>query len=89
MIDTTLDSARPKTVKPPAAGSLRRRPVFLQRAALALADSLVAWAGTPSQRAHPAAASRKSLNSRAHRMPVAEGRREAALSQRLLMPRQF
>ncbi|WP_150460192.1 hypothetical protein [Nesterenkonia ebinurensis] len=69
----------------PPSGQYRSAP----RIALALSEALSAWAEASAQRKSSSPSWRnETLRGRAQ-LRKAEGRREAAITERLLMPRQF
>lgn len=61
----------------------------VQRAALALSAALAAWAESSARRERLSAAADEDARQRRVRRQQAELRREAAIAERLLMPRQF
>ncbi|WP_157983905.1 hypothetical protein [Nesterenkonia muleiensis] len=61
----------------------------MQRAALAVSAVLAAWAEASARRKRLSAAAGEGARHRRIRRQQAELRREAAITERLLMPRQF
>ncbi|GFZ87185.1 hypothetical protein [Nesterenkonia alkaliphila] len=66
-----------------------RRHTLLQRAALVVSAALATWAETSAERDHPALEGSRSAAALQQQRQEAERRREAAITQRLLLPRQF
>lgn len=90
MSDIPLGSVRLKTAQQlPASDPTPLRRSHLQRAALAVSAALAAWAEASARKQRSAAEPFEAVRRRSARLHEAELRREAAISQRLLMPRQF
>lgn len=66
-----------------------RRYNQLQRAALVLSEVLATWAESSAERDHRALESSRNAAARQQQRQEAELRREAAITQRLMLPRQF
>ncbi|NDK31254.1 hypothetical protein [Nesterenkonia haasae] len=62
---------------------------LIHRAALAFSGALVQWVEASSHKQQPNDVSAASVNARRLRLQGAERRREEAVSQSFLMPRQF
>ena len=88
MTTTHLGSVRPKTGRALAPRRIRR-PILLQRAALAVSVALADWAEDSAPKERSAAVSRERARRRSIQLRDAELRREAAITQQLLLPRQF
>ncbi|WP_157984052.1 hypothetical protein [Nesterenkonia muleiensis] len=90
MSDMSLGSARLKTAQQlPASDPAPLRRSHLQRAALTVSAALAAWAEASARRQGSAAEPLEAVRRRSGRAHEAELGREAAINQRLLMPRQF
>ena len=89
MTITHPGSVRPKTERALAPRRIRCRPTLLQRAALAVSAALADWAEDSAPKERSASASRERARRRSIQLRDAELRREAAITQQLLLPRQF
>lgn len=82
-------SLRPKTRPPTAARRRSRRPAMLQRIALSLSAALADWAQEPLPDQPLTASPLEESSSPDTRLRDADRRRDAAMTDRLLMPRQY
>lgn len=90
MTTTHPGALRPKTAPRAAPQRPYRPPTILRRAALAVAEALAAWAEPSAREQQDSAGESAELASqRSLRLQEAERRRDAALNQLFMLPRQF